>query len=1058
MYLAKSFLKSITMKTLIFTSAFFFFCISDIYSQNTYVPDDNFEQALIDLGYDSGPLDDYVPTANISGISFFSLYNLGINDLTGIQDFAALSNFTCASNNLTTIDLSQNANLITFSCSSNNLISLDLSGNPSLVHLDFQNNAVTSIDLTVNINLGSLWFNNNDIDALDVSNNSSLYEIYANYNMLSTLPIGTENISSLTTLSLESNNISGCWPEEYSSLCSQLTNFNFELNTYNGTTDFISNQGWIDFCNSQTGECPCDHPDYAALEALYNSTGGANWTNNTGWLQDCDPCGIVSNTPWHGITCFGNSEVVTEINLNGNNLVGPIPPEIGDLISLDLLSLEGNNLGGTIPTEIGDLQFLEELRLGACQLTGSMPASICNLGALTYLNLGINQMSGTLPTCLEDLIFLEFFNVRNNSFSGALPNFDADQTALDWLATYNNNFTGPIPPGYGGLTPSILQLDNCNLSGDYAPELGALCDFGFTNASISAGNSFNQNWEDFCNVPCAYVPDDNFELALQALGYDSGPLDDCVSILNIETVLMLDVSGEGIEDLTGIEFFAALETLDCSNNDLIFIDINDNTALTCLNASNNMINCFNIAGDILSNLTEFFVQNNNIAGCWPEDMSNLCGVTNYNFEGNYYDGTDNFISNVGWSAFCSSGAGTCLNNWEGWSNLDEGVNGSIISMVVSSNDELFVGGNFNMAGNVSALNIAKWDGSNWSNIGTGLEQVCYSLIFYNNQLVAGGDFGVKYWNGSQWNILGDGLIGHVDDLAINSNGDLYAAGFFRKTGSGLIVNRIAILNDATNSWAPLIESSTSLIGVNGQVNCIEFDFNDILYLGGSFSAVGSKSASKIATWNSATNEWSDLLAGITNGRVHNLTLNPSSGDLYVVGNITRANHIFVNDIAKWDGVSWSNVGNSNNWPGGVSTIHAVEIYNNEIYVTGAYTSPSFISKFNSNSSWENIGSGLNNRGFDIDFDSNGNLYAGGLFSEAGDQPANRVAKYQLCQDDMIITCEIPDGSYSAGTMIQTTAPVIDLDDVTLSAPTIILNPGFSVEAGSQFQTSNTGCN
>ena len=34
-------------------------------AQNTYVPDNNFEQALIDLGYDD-VLDDSVPTANIS--------------------------------------------------------------------------------------------------------------------------------------------------------------------------------------------------------------------------------------------------------------------------------------------------------------------------------------------------------------------------------------------------------------------------------------------------------------------------------------------------------------------------------------------------------------------------------------------------------------------------------------------------------------------------------------------------------------------------------------------------------------------------------------------------------------------------------------------------------------------------------------------------------------------------------------------------------------------------------------------------------------------------------
>ncbi|WP_445958180.1 hypothetical protein [Yeosuana sp.] len=52
-------------------------------SQNTFVPDDNFEQALIDLGYDVGPLDDFVPTTNICGVT--SLYVLNLNSLNNLK-------------------------------------------------------------------------------------------------------------------------------------------------------------------------------------------------------------------------------------------------------------------------------------------------------------------------------------------------------------------------------------------------------------------------------------------------------------------------------------------------------------------------------------------------------------------------------------------------------------------------------------------------------------------------------------------------------------------------------------------------------------------------------------------------------------------------------------------------------------------------------------------------------------------------------------------------------------------------------------------------------------
>ena len=81
-------------------------------AQNTYVPDDNFEQALINLGYDTGVLDDYVPTVNISGITSLDVHSKNISDLTGIEDFDALTELYCYTNQLTNLDVSAKINLI----------------------------------------------------------------------------------------------------------------------------------------------------------------------------------------------------------------------------------------------------------------------------------------------------------------------------------------------------------------------------------------------------------------------------------------------------------------------------------------------------------------------------------------------------------------------------------------------------------------------------------------------------------------------------------------------------------------------------------------------------------------------------------------------------------------------------------------------------------------------------------------------------------------------------------------------------------------------------------
>ena len=87
--------------------------------------------------------------------------------------------------------------------------------------------------------------------------------------------------------------------------------------------------------------------DSLALVALYNATGGPNWTDNTNWLN-----GSPDNT-WFGV--FVSGRYVTEIDLFNNNLTGPIPPEIGNLVALQWLNLSNNNLTGPILPEIGNL-------------------------------------------------------------------------------------------------------------------------------------------------------------------------------------------------------------------------------------------------------------------------------------------------------------------------------------------------------------------------------------------------------------------------------------------------------------------------------------------------------------------------------------------------------------------------------------------------------------------------------------------------------------------------------------------------------------------------------
>ena len=107
--------------------------------------------------------------------------------------------------------------------------------------------------------------------------------------------------------------------------------------------------------------------DRAALEAFYDATGGAGWTDSTNWKTSA-PLG-----EWHGVTT-DTAGRVTRLELQDNGLVGSIPPALGSLTNLLWLQLGSNALTGPIPDALGSLASLQLLFLYRNDLTGPLPA------------------------------------------------------------------------------------------------------------------------------------------------------------------------------------------------------------------------------------------------------------------------------------------------------------------------------------------------------------------------------------------------------------------------------------------------------------------------------------------------------------------------------------------------------------------------------------------------------------------------------------------------------------------------------------------------------------
>lgn len=134
-----------------------------------------------------------------------------------------------------------------------------------------------------------------------------------------------------------------------------------------------------------------------ALTALYTSTNGAGWTTRTNWRNAGNTDFNIAGTEctWFGVTCDAGQTHVTRIVLQGNNLTGTLPAQLGQLPNLILLDLGrvwvssawvANSIGGAIPPELGSLSNLQSLYLTQNVLTGSIPPELGSLASLQALD------------------------------------------------------------------------------------------------------------------------------------------------------------------------------------------------------------------------------------------------------------------------------------------------------------------------------------------------------------------------------------------------------------------------------------------------------------------------------------------------------------------------------------------------------------------------------------------------------------------------------------------------------------------------------------------------
>ncbi|OWY71544.1 hypothetical protein B7486_07605 [cyanobacterium TDX16] len=363
---------------------------------------------------------------------------------------------------------------------------------------------------------------------------------------------------------------------------------------------------------------------------------------------------------------------------------------------------------------------------------------------------------------------------------------------------------------------------------------------------------------------------------------------------------------------------------------------------------------------------------------------------------------------------------------------------------------VIVGGGFSSIGATSSLNkIARRDGVDWAPMGTGLGSTCFALTLFDEdglgpnpaRLFAGGAFTtaggvsanrIARWNGANWSSVGSGLNGDVHALTVfDADGDgpgapaLYAGGRFTTAGGG---SALHVARWTGSAWQA-VGTGVGAIDPEDVVTSLSVFDEDgdgpnppRLFAGGHFFVSGAQQTNFIARWNGSS--WTDVGGGLwsnyTIPPVQDMVVHdddgpgPNPAALFVFGNFNTAGGLSVENVAKWDGASWHDVGGGIPADPEPSYLYTAAVIDEDgdgpgvatLFVGGAfyYDAPEGftdgIVKWDG-TEWHKVSNGAGGEAIRvlkaIDEDGDGSahamLYAGGDFDSINGIGANRLARF-----------------------------------------------------------------
>ena len=581
----------------------------------------------LDCGYNT------LTSLNVSGCTALTELDCSSNQLTSldVSDCTALTILNCDINKLTALSVSNNTALTTLNCQQNQLTVLDVTNNTALTSLDVSYNKLNALDVSHNTVLTFLYCSHNQLTTLDVSNNKALTSLNCGHNdgvttlncsNLQLTDLDVSGCEALTTLDCSGNQLDGIgtsgwglsscqainklycynnqmWGENLSNLVESLPTTGGELYVY-GDENTEGNEmttvqvyaanakGWqvlskdgspyngmdpglaIDktnfpddiFCNYVKNNCDLDKDGYLTEKEIQSVTSISVSSEGIADLK-----GIEYFTALTYLVCQNNNLV--SLNLSG-------------LASLNHFKCNNNQLESLNLSGCKALSYME------CQNNNLKSLNLWDLTSLSYFTCHNNQL---VELDVSNCTKLNYFVCNNNQLVAL---YMSSEQALGNFVCYGNKIRNRGMDYFISSLPTNSSNQNLNICRDEAADGNEM-----NTRQVAAAIAKNwipkiwdgSKWVDYPGVPYyvaineEYFPDKNFRdwLLAQPMGADGKLTEEELAATE------LDVSGQGIESLSGIEYFTALTKLVCSNNKIENLWLSRNPASTELWIDNNQI-------------------------------------------------------------------------------------------------------------------------------------------------------------------------------------------------------------------------------------------------------------------------------------------------------------------------------------------------------------------------------------------------------------------------------------------------------------------------------------